>query len=323
MTIKTKIVESINILKELGLPKAQQNERSAFALLALAAIKPTDVWENSQKVLIGIHVIMKFIHKHYKKRYAENSRESFRRQTIHQFEQAGLIVKNPDNPARATNSGNTVYCITDEALATIKAYNSNEWNRLKNKFLREHGSLLEKYTRPRMFTNIPLYYDGEAYQLSPGKHNLLQIAIIQKFAAIFAQGAELLYFGDTAQKTLIVKKDLLETLGIPITEHTKLPDVILYLKEKNWLYLIEAVTSHGPVSPKRYMELEKTLEKSTTDRIYVSAFPDFHTFARYSKDIAWETEVWIADNQTHLIHFNGDKFFGPRTTNIQFNTVTK
>ncbi|MFS2517149.1 MULTISPECIES: BsuBI/PstI family type II restriction endonuclease [Parabacteroides] len=29
-------------------------------------------------------------------------------------------------------------------------------------------------------------------------------------------------------------------------------------------------------------------------------------------DIAWETEVWIAENPGHMIHFNGDRFIGPR-----------
>jgi hypothetical protein len=45
--------------------------------------------------------------------------------------------------------------------------------------------------------------------------------------------------------------------------------------------------------------------------VYVSAFPDGKTFGRYRRAIAWESEVWIADAPTHMIHFNGNRFLGP------------
>ncbi|WP_283240947.1 BsuBI/PstI family type II restriction endonuclease, partial [Vibrio parahaemolyticus] len=93
--------------------------------------------------------------------------------------------------------------------------------------------------------------------------------------------------------------------------HDKLPDVVVYDEKRQWLFLIEAVTSHGPVSPKRWLELEKALNGCSVGRVYVTAFPHRVEFRKNAADIAWETEVWIADNPDHMIHFNGDRFLGP------------
>jgi hypothetical protein len=159
---------------------------------------------------------------------------------------------------------------------------------------------------------IPVTIDGNEIKLSAGKHNEVQAAVIEQFAPRFAGGAKVLYLGDTANKDLHINKEYLEQIGIPITEHSKLPDVIVYDEERDWLFLIEVVTSHGPVSPKRMLELEDFLKDSKVGRIYVTAFPDKSEFKKHIAEIAWETEVWIADNPDHMIHFNADRFIGPR-----------
>ena len=86
---------------------------------------------------------------------------------------------------------------------------------------------------------------------------------------------------------------------------------MIYHSVKNWLYLVEAVTSHGPISPKRHAELIRMLAGSSAEFVFVTAFPSVAEFRKYAADIAWETEVWIADNPDHMIHFNGPKFLGP------------
>ena len=88
-----------------------------------------------------------------------------------------------------------------------------------------------------------------------------------------------------------------------------MPDCIFFFEPKNWLVLVESVTSHGPIDSKRKIELQK-LFNTDLILIYVTAFPDRQTFTRFTAEIAWETEVWLADNPTHLIHFNGEKFLG-------------
>ncbi len=109
----------------------------------------------------------------------------------------------------------------------------------------------------------------------------------------------------------MIATDHLKQLNIPEMNHEKLPDVVLYDEKKNWLFLIEAVTTHGPVSPKRHAELEVALRRCSAGRVYVTAFMDFSTFKKYASDIVWESEVWIAEFPSHMIHFNGDKFLGP------------
>jgi hypothetical protein len=104
---------------------------------------------------------------------------------------------------------------------------------------------------------------------------------------------------------------LLANLGVDVDSHGKMPDVVFYFVEKNWLLLIESVTSHGPVNGKRHAELAKLFVGSTAGLVYVTAFPNRSTMARYVGEIAWETEVWVADAPSHLIHFNGVRFLGP------------
>ncbi len=171
---------------------------------------------------------------------------------------------------------------------------------------------MERYARDRDRNLIPVRLpDGRELRLSPGKHNEVQRAIVEQFAPRFVPGAHLLYLGDTARKNLFVDRDRLMKLGIPITGHDKLPDVVLYDAERQWLFLVEAVTSHGPVSPTRMVDLEAMLAECPAGAIYVSAFPDLEEFRKHMKNIAWETEAWLCDSPGHMIHYDGERFLGP------------
>jgi len=153
---------------------------------------------------------------------------------------------------------------------------------------------------------------GEVLELSPGEHNEIQAAVIKEFAPRFAGNPKLLYLGDTAKKNLVIDNNTLKNLNVSITEHNKLPDVVLYDDKRNWLFLVEAVTSHGPMSPKRVVELRKMFSDCSVGLVFVRAFLNFDQFRKHLKDIAWETEVWIAEIPDHLIHYNGDKLLCPR-----------
>lgn len=307
-----KVDEAKQILKALGLPPAQQTDIAAYTLLALADLGPKKPWAAAKRHSIRIHDVLQFTQSAFKKTYAENTRETVRRQVIHQFEQARVIDRNPDEPELATNSPRTHYAISESALLAIQMFGTKAFAPSAKKFTDSHGSLHEVYAANKAMQLVPIKLeDGTEYLLSPGKHNEVQAAIVQEFAPRFAPGSTLLYLGDTAKKTLILNEAMLDAIGLPITKHDKMPDVVLYSPEKNWLFLIEAVTSHGPVSPKRKMELEETLGGCEAERIYVSAFPDFAEFKKHATNIAWETEVWLADMPDHMIHFNGDKFLGP------------
>jgi hypothetical protein len=304
--------EALEILREFGLPAAQQNERSALTLLALANVGPRGSWTNAERPLLRIWDIMEFMRKRYRKNYAANTRETIRRQTVHQFEQARIVDRNPDDPTRPTNSGKNCYALTEAAAAVLKTYGTTKFAKSVKAFACQFGRLEEMYSMRRSFNEISLALpDGNTVSLSPGRHNALQVAVVEQFGPRFAPGASLLYLGDTARKHVVCDVASLNRLGISITVHDKLPDVVVHCAENNWLFLIEAVTSHGPVNPKRYAEIEKMLENCSADRIYVTAFANRDDFRRYAADIAWETEVWIAETPDHMIHFNGAKFLGP------------
>lgn len=306
------ITEAQTILSIIGMPPAQQNERSALTLLSLAHLTMADRWTKTQRPLVRIVDIMAWMREHHGKDYAPNSRETIRRQTIHQFEAARLIDRNPDDPSRPTNSGDTNYQLTETAAEMLASYGSKLFEKASRNFVSVYGSLVSSYRRDRDLQKVPVTLpDGTSLKLSPGGHNVLQALIVEEFAPRFAKGAVLLYLGDTANKRLHISTEILKNLNIPEMNHDKLPDVVLYDEEKNWLFLIEAVTSHGPVSPKRYAELELALEECPSERVYVTAFLDSNDFRRNAGDIAWESEVWLADSPDHMIHYDGEQFLGP------------
>ena len=308
----SKIDEARDILDQLGLPPAQRNDISCLTLLALAGISEDSAWSESYKPSLTIHQILGFMKETYGREYAENTRETVRRQVIHQFEQARLVDRNPDQPDLPTNSPRSHYGLTDEALDVLRLYHHSDWKPKLLTFRSSHGALMEVYQRRRQMREIPIRIStGEEIRLSPGRHNKLEALVVSAFGPRFAPGAILLYLGDAARKLLHLDREKLDRLHIPFTEHDKLPDVALYDEERDWLFLVEAVTSHGPMSPKRVQELAVTLKDCTSRLLYISAFPDLRQFKRHVDNIAWETEVWIAEMPDHLIHFNGDKFLGP------------
>ena len=317
--IEKKLKESGIILSELKLPDAQQNDRSKRVFLALASVKPSDDWSKVTAPLLTTAQIMKFIANEYQHEYATNTRESIRKDTLHQFEQAGLIERNRDDPSRATNSSKNNYSLNESIVTILEEFPAGNWKINITNHLIKTPSLLEQYSKKIDKHKIPVTLpDGKKITLSPGMHNQLHADIIHEFCPRFiGENGTILYIGDTASsrdeggKFLHLESDYLRGLGVSPMSHDKLPDVVVYDTEKKWLFLIEAVTSRGPVSPKRWLELEDALKDCKVGRVYVTAFPDTKEFRRHSADIAWESEVWISDNPDHMIHFNGDRFLGP------------
>jgi len=308
--MQSKIKDAMQILIDLGAPRGQQNERTALCLLALLNIKPKTKWANAEIPLVGITPMMQYAKEHYEKNYAPNTRETFRRQSMHQLIEAGIALYNPDKPDRPVNSPHAVYQISAEALFLIKQYGTDTYKLSLEKFKSEKGSLADRYQQERKMKMIPVQINKEAnIVLSPGKHSQLIKEIIEEFAPRFLAGSTLLYVGDTGNKWGYFDETTYSKIGLTFNEHGKMPDVIFHNVAKKWLVLVESVTSHGPVDSKRQLELDKLFD-TNLKKIYVSAFPNRQTFTRYSQEIAWETEVWISDNPTHMIHFNGDKFIG-------------
>jgi type II restriction enzyme len=309
-----KVEEAQEILETLGMPKAQCNEISALTLLALCNIKESDSWKKAKRESLTVSKgIMIFTKNYYNKEYAPNTRETFRRQVLHQFVQGLIADYNPDEPDLPTNSPRVHYAITKAALKVVRAFGTDKFKTVVKRFNKNYGSLLGAYQKDRKKQIVPVTLpNGKKVELSPGKHNKLQAEIIANFASRFIEKPVVVYLGDTAEKVLHFDKKFFEDNKVDISDHGKLPDVVIHDKKRNWIFLIEAVTSHGPMNPKRIFELEKMFCKCPIGKVFVSSFLDFAEFKKHSKDISWETEVWIAESPDHMIHFNGDKFLGPR-----------
>lgn len=300
--------EAREFLIAVGMPAAQQTDLCCYVILALSDIKPSDSWKQATNEWHRIHDIIGFTGQNYGVTYAENSRETFRKQAIHHFRNAALIEDN----GKATNSPLYRYRLTDETLSLIRSIGTDAWEEKLEAFNEAHPSLISIYASKKEMTKMPVKINGKDFTFSTGKHNELQKAIIEEFAPRFAPHSECLYVGDTIEKDLVKEVDKLEALGFEITLHDKMPDVVLYREDKNWIYFIESVTSVGEMSPKRIIEINEMTKEVKAGKIFVTAFLDFNTFKKFSDKIAWETEVWIADMPEHMIHLNGDKFLGPR-----------
>lgn len=262
--------------------------------------------------MCGITPMMEFFAQHYGKAYAPNSRETVRRQTVHQFMQAGLISCNPDDPARPVNSGKTVYQVATDALELLRTFGTSEWHNSLNGYLASIAAVQARFAKERVMQRIAVSTpSGESISLSPGGQNLLIKLIIEDFCPLFTPGGKLLYVGDADEKWAFYDQEYLADLGVVVNEHGKMPDVIIYYTEKNWLVLVEAVTSHGPVDMKRHIELKELFGHSSAGLVFVTTFLDRTSMRKYLNEIAWETEVWVADTPDHLIYFNGEKFLGP------------
>lgn len=304
--------EAHQILISLGLPRAQHNERSALCLLALLNLLPRKKWAQAENPLIGITPIMDWSREHYGTNYAPNTRETFRRQTMHQFVDAGIVLYNPDQPDRPVNSPKAVYQIAPAVLDLLRSFGSSKWHDNLATYLSQSQTLAAKYAMERKQNWIPVRIaPGKEITLSSGDHSELIRAIVEDFGPRFAPDSTLVYVGDTGKKWGYFDAVLLAKLGVEVDPHGKMPDVVLHFVEKNWLLLVESVTSHGPVDGKRHADLTRLFAGSTAGLVYVTAFPNRSVMGHYLGEIAWETDVWVADAPSHLIHFNGARFLGP------------
>jgi len=314
------VEEALVILGALGVPLNEQTERRkqrmAKAFLAVAGMKPGNSWAEVQNNDTGHRLvsrqILRYMNEYLGEDIADSSYDDIRRKDLLLPVTAGIILKSATNPDANTNDGTRPYALSPKAAKQIKLFGSSDWNISLKQFLAGQKTLAQQFQRERDLARIPVkIHNGKKLLFSPGPHNQLQKQIIEQFLPLYGFGAEVLYVGDTSDKFLFINEDQLRGLGFIELAHDKLPDVVAYSPEKNWMFLVEAVHSANPINELRRLVLEEMSQDCKADIVYVTAFPDRSTFRKHVKDVAWETEVWIADAPEHLIHFNGDKFLGP------------
>ncbi|MGH2517801.1 MAG: BsuBI/PstI family type II restriction endonuclease, partial [Ktedonobacterales bacterium] len=287
---KQHIGEALTILKALEFPRQQQNERSALTLLAILDLKPDTPWSEASNPLRGITQMMKFFAEHYGKTYEPNTRETVRRQTVHQFLDAVLVRINPDDPSRPTNSGQTVYQIDPDTLELVRSFGTFEWDTRLQTYLASAATLKERYAQERRMARIQLELGPDkTITLSPGGQNILVKQVVEEFAPRFTPGGVPVYVGDTDEKFAYFDVAGLAALGVKIESHGKIPDIIIYHQKENWLVLIEAVTSHGPIDPKRRNDLKGLFATSTAPLVFVTAFLTRAAMREHLTAISWES----------------------------------
>lgn len=316
----TKVAEALEILGALGIPMngltARRQEKMAKAFMAVANVKPSTPWsatkDDQAQHRLQTRQIITFLNAHWGETISPGSYDDIRRKDLALPVAAHLILKSAKNPNANTNDGTRGYAINPSATAVIRTFGTRHWPAALAVFNLNRPTLAAQLKRDRNLARIPVQLSTQTQlSFSPGKHNELQKSIIEVFLPIFGFGAQVLYVGDTAKKDLFLDAVGLKKLRFFELAHDALPDVVAYCEERNWLYLIEAVTTANPITELRRNALLQAASTCSADIILVTAFPDRPTYRKFAHEIAWETEVWIADAPEHMIHFNGDKFLGP------------
>jgi hypothetical protein len=227
------------------------------------------------------------------------------------FVEEGLLVKNPDNPARPTNSGKTVYQIEQAALRLCRTFKTAQWDAALKGYLAARDEIKRELQRARELDRIPLRLpDGGQITLSPGGQNPLIKASIEEFCPRYVPGGTVLYVGAAENKFQHYEADYFKRLGIEIDSAAKMPDVVAHDPKRECLVIGEAVTSAGVVDGKRRKELKELFAGFRSGLVFVTAFATRTDMGRLLSQIFWETEVWIAEDADHVVHFNGERFLG-------------
>ena len=310
--------EAKRLLKLFEFDEKRTNDMAARTLLSLLNLREGDTWDQATNNRIGVRGLMDWMRNNLDFPIAENSRETIRREVLHQFVAAAFCEHNDDDPNRANNSSKNVYRVSPNALSVIRMYSgsnddtSSEFRIALEEYLAYAPSLVELQREERKIHKIPVRMpSNEIAYINPGGQNKLIKSMVEEFCPRFAPGGQVLYIGDADSKTSNYNEELLSSLGINLDMHGKMPDLVVYQKDKNWLFLMEAVTTHGPVNPLRKKDLESLFGGSKAGIVYVSCFPNRQVLRSHLMDIAWETEVWLESDPTHMIHFNGSRFMGP------------
>ncbi len=308
------INEALEILESVGIPMNIKTERGLerMALCFLAVADVTKDWSKAKEnANLKSRDIINFVNKNFDENISSGSYDDIRRKDLKLLVLADIVVNSGVNKGSATNDPTRGYALQSDFKKLIVAYKTDAWSNSIKAFNKNRPSLSEILARKRDIEKIPVKLpNGKPLELSLGEHNVLQKAIIEEFLPRYGSDCSVLYIGDTSNKSLHIETEELKKLNFFELSHDELPDIIAFSKKNNWLYLIEAVYSSGPMSETRVLELRKMLKDCKAELIFVTAFLTRNDFRKWQIDIAWETEVWTADHPDHLVHFNGHKFLG-------------
>ncbi len=306
------------ILDSIGMPSHLVNPRSVMTLAALAEMYGDKKWRNASEDYHGTHHIVTFINEHYpnkagldKTPYAENSRETFRKYNIKPWISAGILEP---KAGLATNDKDNSYRFTSYFASLIRTYGTEQWEEKLTEYKENHVTYAEylKQTKNIERDYITEYGDIKI-SLKKSAHNKLQLNILQYLIPLVCkEKPELLYIGDATDRNLWQKDERLDELGIHVLSQSgNLPDIIVYDESQKRVIFIEAYHSTGPFTIDRVNAIKSLCACAEgTEAAFITAFDSTAKMLKNYKDIAWDTDIWSADEPTHLVHKNGDKFIG-------------
>lgn len=309
--------EARDILKSIGMPPQLYNPRCAMTLAACAEIKPGMKWKYASENYHGTHDIIRFINENFpnkagldKQGYQENSRETFRDETLKKYVTAAIMET---KFGLASNDKNNSYRFTAQFAALLRAYGTDRWQEELNHFLATHNVYSEKLKQVKdIEKGYPVNFGELAFSLGRSPHNKLQKQILEEFVPLFASGAELLYIGDTSDRQLCRNDAVLNEVGISVfSESTKMPDIVLYDRKHKRIIFIEAYSSTGEFNIDRVEEIKKCCHCGSDIEVsFITAFATTKKMLSVYPKIAWDTEIWVEEDKTHMTHKNGDKYLG-------------
>lgn len=314
--VRSLVYNLLDIFQKIGIPvdgTDRKVERMAKACLAVGKIKKSfaEALSEENDGFVRTRDIISFENENYGEHISPGSYDDIRRKDLKLLIEAGIVINSSSKENLATNNPSRGYALSKSFVELLYSYGSEEWDMRLSEYLKEVKSLKEELECRRNLMKVPVTLPGgKRINLSYGAHNDLQKEIIETFLPLFGFGAEVLYVGDTTDKFLHLDEKALKEINFFVLEHDELPDVVAYSHEKNLLYLIEAYHSTGEWNEIRVRKVKRKLKESgcTADVVFFTAFETKNAFKQKAKDIAWETEVWIAESPEHLVHFNGYKF---------------
>lgn len=293
------------LLQQLGLDRKLITDQSAICVLALAdgAERP-GLLPGKRRLRDGarIHDIIEFARQECGKEVAENTRESYRKLSLRPLCEEGLVVRHQ----LSTNDPKTFYRLHPEMLRLLTSPAPLERRWLAQELA---ARLLqgETWKQQRRRAEIPVEVGlPQPYFLSPGLHSRLAAEVVQAYAPAFLKAPQVVYLGDTRHKGGYQNRDLMRELNLPIQVTASLPDVILLCEAERWLVVVEVVASSGPVSEARLVQLRQLIQQPVMLGYrprYITAFPSRRVFRRFVEEIAWGTQVWIANEAGQIITF--------------------
>lgn len=314
--VRSLVYNLLDVFQKIGIPvdgTDRKVERMAKACLAVGKIKKSfaEALSEENDGFVRTRDIISFENENYGEHISPGSYDNIRRTDLKLLIEAGIVINSSSKENQATNNPSRGYALSKSFVELLYSYGSEEWDMRLSEYLKEAKSLKEELECRRNLMKVPVTLPGgKRISLSYGAHNDLQKEIIETFLPLFGFGAEVLYVGDTTDKFLHLDEKALKEINFFVLEHDELPDVVAYSHEKNLLYLIEAYHSTGEWNEIRVRKVKRKLKESgcTADVVFFTAFETKNAFKQKAKDIAWETEVWIAESPEHLVHFNGYKF---------------